>query len=193
MNIIISDNTTTPIKGFGSVKFILNFVEYVLLHDVLYVLGLKKNLVSISPLEDKSMKLLAWHVESYMRNAFTLGSRLERLYRDTGRPLLVMVHNKNLQSELWHRRLAHIHHDALPKLENLVSKIPDVQSKHDGLFLRCVSGMKIRETFPSSKNNTKDILHLIHYNICGPIPMHSLGVHLYYITFISQGIHGYNI
>ena len=108
LRIIRGDNAIHPVKGFGCVKFHFDFGESILLQDVVYVLGLK-NLVSISALEDKGMrfafikgKVLSWLVGSYMRNAFTLGSRFEVLYRVTGRPLLAMVHDKNHQSKLWH-------------------------------------------------------------------------------------------
>ena len=74
----------------------------------MYVPGLKKNLVSISTLEDKGMrvsfikgKVLTWPVGSPMRYAFTLGSRFEGLYRVIGRPLLELVHDTNHLSELW--------------------------------------------------------------------------------------------
>lgn len=75
----------------------------------MYVSGLNKNLVSISALEDKGMrvafikgKVLTWPVGSPMRDAFKLGSRYEGLYRVTGRPLLALVHDTNHRSELWH-------------------------------------------------------------------------------------------
>lgn len=56
LNIILGDNSTQPVKGFGSVKFQLNSRELVLLHDVMYVPRLMKNLVSIYILEDKGMR-----------------------------------------------------------------------------------------------------------------------------------------
>ena len=31
-----------------------------------------------------------------------------------------------------------------------------------------------------------DILHIIHSNICGLMHIHSIGVHIYYITFIDD-------
>lgn len=40
--------------------------------------------------------------------------------------------------------------------------------------------------FPSSKKKTNAILHLIHFDICGPMRVHSIGGHLYYITFIDD-------
>lgn len=55
--IILGDNSTYLVKGFGSVTFHLDYGEIVHLHDVMYVLGLKKNLVSIYVLEDKGMRV----------------------------------------------------------------------------------------------------------------------------------------
>jgi len=110
--VILGGNSTHPIKGFGSIKFHLDFMEFVLLHDVMYVSGLKK--------EDKGTrvafikgKVLTWPVGTSMRDAFTLGSRSEGLYRVTRRPLLALVDHTNHISELCHRRLAHLHCDAL--------------------------------------------------------------------------------
>jgi len=115
-----------------------------------------------------------------------LGSRFEGLYRVTGRPLLALVHDTNHISELWHRRLAHLHYDALPKLNKLVYGILDVQVQHDGVCSGCASGKKTRGPIPSSKNKTNAILLLIHSYICGLILVHSVGGHLYYITFIDD-------
>lgn len=150
-------------------------------------------MASISALEDKGIrvafikgKVFTWLVDSPMRDAFTLGSIFEGLYRVTKRPLLALVHNTNHLSKLWHRRLAHLHYDALPNLKKLASSIPDVQAHHDGVCVGCASEKKTRGPFPSSENKTNDILHLIHFDICGLLPVHSIGGHLYYINFIDN-------
>ena len=79
MKIILGDNSTNPIKGFGPSN--LNFGESVLLHDGMYVSGLKKNLVLIFDLENRVSfikgKALTWYVGSLMRDEFTLGSVFE--------------------------------------------------------------------------------------------------------------------
>ena len=81
MKISLGDNSTHPIKDFGSITFHLNSRESIFLHDVMYVPELKKNLVLIFALEDKGVrvdfikgKVLTWPVGSPMRDAFTLGS-----------------------------------------------------------------------------------------------------------------------
>lgn len=53
MKIILGDNSSYPVKGLGSIKFDLEYEELVVLHEVMYVLKLKKNLISISTLEEK--------------------------------------------------------------------------------------------------------------------------------------------
>ena len=53
---LVDSGATHHVKGFGSVKFHLDYGESILFHDVVYVLGLKKNLVSIATLEDKGMR-----------------------------------------------------------------------------------------------------------------------------------------
>jgi len=109
LKIILGENSTHFVKGFGSVRFHLNLGESILLHDVMYVPGLKKNLVSISALEDKGMrvpfikeKVLTWPIGSPMIDAFTLGPIYEGLYMVTGRPFVALVHDTNHVSELWH-------------------------------------------------------------------------------------------
>jgi len=54
-------------KGFGSVYFHLKYGQIINLRDVLYVSGLKKNLIPIFSMEDNSFKvtfingnILAW-------------------------------------------------------------------------------------------------------------------------------------
>jgi len=64
--------------------------------------------------------------------------------------------------------------------------MPDVQASHDGVCPGCASGRKAREPFPSSRNKTNDILQLIHSDLCGSMPVHSIGGHLYYIIFIDD-------
>ena len=48
LEIILGDNATYPVKGTGTVTLHLTQVQVLCLQDVLYVLDLKKNLVSIS-------------------------------------------------------------------------------------------------------------------------------------------------
>ena len=109
MKIIHGKNSTYPIKGSSFVSFHLDQGKTLTLQEFLYVPSLKKNLMSISTIEDKGMivafingKVLTWPSRSNMRDALTLGSRCEGLYKINGRPIHALIHDINHQSELWH-------------------------------------------------------------------------------------------
>ena len=86
-------------------------------------------------------------------------------------------------SELWHRRLAHVHYRALP----LASKgISEIQAKHDGVCKGCVKGKNTKKTFPSSESKAKGILEIIHFDVCGPMSSCSLSGYVYYVSFIDD-------
>jgi len=53
LEIVLGDNMKYPMKGVGNVSLKLNQGNKIHLQDVLYVPDLKKNLVSISAMEDK--------------------------------------------------------------------------------------------------------------------------------------------
>eukprot|EP00253_Pinus_taeda_P020214 PITA_20214 len=57
LEIILGDNSTYPVKGVGNVTLQLNQGNTIHLQEVLYVHDLKKNLVSISAMEDKGYKM----------------------------------------------------------------------------------------------------------------------------------------
>ena len=84
-----------PMKGVGNVSLKLNQDNTIHLQNVLYVPDFKKNLVSISAMEEKGYKVAfsdgkarAW--KSNVKDAFTLGFRVDSLYQVGGSPLAVM-------------------------------------------------------------------------------------------------------
>jgi hypothetical protein len=61
-----------------------------------------------------------------------------------------------------------------------------LQSTHEGICKGCAIGKNIKKPFPSSNNRSKEILDLIHSDVCGLMPVKSLGGSLYYIIFIDN-------
>ena len=67
-------------KGVGTSTFQLDSNIPLQLSEVLYVLGMKRNLVFVSALEDKGYKVtfsegkfLAWHKNSHMNSSRVIG------------------------------------------------------------------------------------------------------------------------
>jgi hypothetical protein len=189
----LGDKSTYPVEGFGQASVKLKTGNNVHLSNVLYVLGLEKNLVSISCLEDKGNiiafvdgKVLSWHKDSSIENARVIGNRESNLYRLLEQNEEALVHDEVNPNELWHRRYAHINYQALPFLKRMVEGIPELQSTHEGICKGCALGKNIKKPFPSNNNRSKEILDLIHSDVCGSMPVKSLGGSLYYVTFIGD-------
>jgi hypothetical protein len=68
----------------------------------------------------------------------------------------------------------------------MVEGISELKSTHEGICKGCALGNNIKKPFPRSNNRSKEILDLIHSDVCGPMPIKSLGGALYYLTFIDD-------
>jgi hypothetical protein len=73
IHVVLGDNARYNVKGVGSSTFQFDSNIPLQLSEVLYVLGMKRNLVSLSELEDKGYKVtffegnvLVWHNNSHM-------------------------------------------------------------------------------------------------------------------------------
>lgn len=119
----LGENHNYAIKGVGKAYIELKSGNNVHLNNVLYVPGLKKNLVSISCLEDKGDivafvdgKVLVWSKGSSIDVARVIGIHDGRLYKLVSQPTQALVHEEINPSELWHRRYGHLHYRALLEL-----------------------------------------------------------------------------
>lgn len=120
------------------------------------------------------------------KDVFTLGFRVDTLYQVGGSPLGAMSGDKSLQSELWHRRFAHLHYKVLPDVRLMVTGMPEFKVEHEGVCPGYAEGKLTRGPFPSSNSKSTDILQLIHSDISGIMPVNSLGAYLYYLTFMDD-------
>ena len=156
-------------KGFGSASLQLESNDLLHLNDVLYVPSIKRNLVSISTLEDKGYRVtfaygnvLAWHKNSSMNTAKVIGVREESLYRLNTLPTQALVHDSTNINELWHIRLAHLNYQALPTLRNMVTSLRMLHEDHVGICRGCALGKNTKGSFPKSESRSKGILDLVH-------------------------------
>ena len=91
--------------------------------DVLYVLCLKKKLVSVAGLEDKGYrvlfmdkKVLLWAKNEKLSSVVQIGVRDGGLYKASEDSTHALVHHTVDPCELWHRRFGHVHYTTLPGL-----------------------------------------------------------------------------
>ncbi|GJR05379.1 retrotransposon protein, putative, ty1-copia subclass [Tanacetum coccineum] len=88
-------------------------------------------------------------------------------------------------SLLWHCRLGHISKKRIEKLQHdgLLSSI-DVESL--GKCVSCLSGKMARKPYSHQVERAKDILGLIHNDVCGPFRIVSRQGASYFVTFTND-------
>jgi hypothetical protein len=193
LHVVLGGDARYNVRGVGISTFQLDSDMQLKLEEVLYVPGMKRNLVSISALEDKGYKItfskgrvLAWHKDSHMSSSKVIDVRDNNLYKLTIKPVQALLHDTINLSELWHRRFAHIHYRAIPALKKMVTCLPEIQIQHEGICKGCALGKNIKGSFSNSDNRSKEILDLIHSDVCGPMTIASLNGYLYYVLFIDD-------
>jgi hypothetical protein len=193
LHVVLGDNARYIVEGVGSSSFQLDSDIPLQLSEVLYVPRMKRNLVYVSALEDKGYKVifskgkvLAWHKNSRIDYARVIGDRENSLYKLIVLPIQALLHDTIILSELWHRRLAHLHYRALSALGKMVTSLPKIHIDHDGICRGCALGKNVKGSFPSSDSISKGILDLIHTDVCGPMFVASLRGYLYYVLFIDD-------
>jgi hypothetical protein len=164
--------------------------------DVLFVPGLKKNLISVSSLQDRGLevsfrgtKVLIHPKGSSITSGRVIGTRDGKLYRLLFQPLHALAASSSSNSqlcELWHRRMAHLHHGALRSLREIVTGMPQFNIEHQEVCRGCALGKYTKTVFPNSDSRSAGVLDLIHIDVCGPMSRVSLGGCEYYVTFIDD-------
>jgi hypothetical protein len=191
--VTLGDDYQYPIKGVGESNHKLNSGNSLKMKDVLYVPGLKKNLLSISALEKKGFRVafiygevLMWAKGETLNEAIIIGNEENGLYKLKGHSEAAMTHAIENSCELWHRRLAHINYKALPYICKVVIGLPELKGDHKGVCNGCAQGKNIKNPFPKRDNKTEGVLELIHSDVCGPIPSSSISEYVYYVSFIDD-------
>ena len=128
----LGDDYQYPIKGSGESSFKLDSGKSIKMKDVLFVLGLKKNLLSISALDAKGMRVafvdgqvLMWSKGKTIDDAIVIGEQ-GGLYKLKGHPEQALVHESVEPNQLWRRMLAHVHYRALPLASKVVDSLQEM-------------------------------------------------------------------
>ena len=101
--------------------------------DVLFVPRLRKNILSISALYAKCIRVafidgqvLMWPKGKTIDDAVVIGEQEGGLYKLKGQPEQALVHDSVEPNELWYRRIAHVHYRALPLASKDVEGLPEM-------------------------------------------------------------------
>jgi hypothetical protein len=189
----LGDDGTYEIKGFGSTSFQFHSGTIFHIDEILYVPGLKKNLISVPVLESKGYtvifskgKALLCSPNKDLNTAITIGTRECGLYKLSGQVIQALAHETINPCELWHRRLGHLNFNALPGLQKMVTGMPVFSVEHNSICKGCSLGKNTKKPYPLSNRKSPGVLDLIHSDLCGPMSAPSMNGCIYYIIFIDD-------
>ena len=116
----LGDYYQYPIRGSGEASYKLDSRKYLKMKDVLYIPILKKNILSIFALDAKGIRVAFVNGQVLMlvrgktiEDATVIGEEDGGLYKLKGQPEQAPVHDSTEPSELWKRRIVHVHYRAL--------------------------------------------------------------------------------
>jgi hypothetical protein len=191
--VTLGDDYQYPIKGVGESKYKLDSENSITMKDVLYVPGLKKNLLSISDLDKKGYRVafidgevIMWAKGETLNEAIVIRNEENGLYKPKGHPETAMNHAIKNSCELWHRSLSHINYKALLYICKAVTGLPELMGDQEGICNRCAQGKNIKNPFPKRDSKVEGVLELIHSYVCGPMPSSSISGYVYYVSFIDD-------
>nr|GFB05608.1 hypothetical protein [Tanacetum cinerariifolium] len=87
-------------------------------------------------------------------------------------PICLMARASSTKSWLWHQRLSHLNFDTINDLarNDLVAGFPKFRYHKEHLCLSCEQGKSKRAShLPKPVPNSRQRLHLLHMDLCGPI------------------------
>jgi len=193
--IYVGNNSTLKICEKNIIIFnLLNGISK-RIGDVLYVPKLAKNLLSINQLIEKSFKV-EFEATKYWLTFFDSNKVITevvqegRLYKlvKVVQSLVAKCSTKIKKNYLWHQRLRHVYMQTLTTMEknNFVESM-DFNNDHDlNFYDRCVNRKHHHTQFLLSGSScAKEILGLVHIDLCGPMAISHGGV-IYLQPFIDD-------
>ena len=196
MRIEMGDDGKYHVSGKGTVVFQRENGAPLTLTNVKYVPSLKKNLVSVTMLEDKGYDVVFSKGMVFVRHNGTgktkrIGIRVKNLYKlevddcATLSSKAEMVQSQDV-SELWHRRLGHLHHGALKIMQQISIGLPKGKIEQTNTCKGCTLGKYVKFSFPDRDSRAGAILERVHSDVCGPFSRASTAKQRYYVIFIDD-------
>lgn len=91
---------------------------------------------------------------------------------------------------VWHTRLAHAGADAVMQtaktVEGMTLSGAHPRKELAAICEPCVSAKQTRASFPTSRTRATTPLELVHTDVCGPMPVRSMGNSRYFVTVVDD-------
>nr|GEW47125.1 hypothetical protein [Tanacetum cinerariifolium] len=182
------------ILGFGDLQW-----GNMLITRVYFVKGLGHNLFSVGQFCDSDLEVAFRRNACFVRNLE--GDDLLKRDRSTNpytinlhemapaSPICLMARASFTKSWLWHQRLSHLNFDTINNLSrnDLVSGLPKFKYHKEHLCPSCEQGKSKRASHPPKPvPNSRQILHLLHMDLRGPMRISSINGKRYVLVIMDD-------
>ena len=103
--------------------------------------------------------------------------------------IYIIKNNKvfSVTDSLWHKRFGHLNSDYMKVMHNksLVKGMEKVNFDSSNC-LTCAKSKICEVPYVKKSNRSTKLLELIHSDVCGPMPVESIGGRRYFVTFIDD-------
>nr|GEW64313.1 uncharacterized mitochondrial protein AtMg00810-like [Tanacetum cinerariifolium] len=192
--VLFGNDHVAAILGFGDLQW-----GNILITRVYIVEGLGHNLFSVGQFYDSDLEVAFRRNACFVRNLDEVdllkGDRSTNLYTinlhemASASPICLMARASSTKSWLWHQRLSHLNFDTINNLarDDLVSGLPKFKYHKEHLCPSCEQGKSKRAShLPKPVPNSRQRLHLLHMDLCGPMRIASLNGKRYVLVIVDD-------
>nr|GEU66566.1 retrovirus-related Pol polyprotein from transposon TNT 1-94 [Tanacetum cinerariifolium] len=182
------------ILGYGNLKW-----ANITITRVYFVEGLGHNLFSVGQFCDADLEVAFRRNTCFIRDLDSVnllkGKRSINLYTinlydmASASPTCLMARATPTKSWLWHQRLSHLNFDTINDLakNDLVSGLPKFKYAKEHLCPSCEQGKSKKASHPPKPvPNSKQRLHLLHMDLCGPMRVASINGKQYVLVIVDD-------
>ncbi|MCO5612439.1 hypothetical protein L7F22_066706 [Adiantum nelumboides] len=203
--VFLGDDHRLNAKGVGHMPVTLPSSTQVLIHGILHIPSLSRNLLSVTAATSKGSSIEFFH--DYCVIHFKLPSggyevlrlpQKDRLYpillsptdNQTANPTsfaMTTTLTKASSTLLWHYHLGHINSPTLHRMakHHICHGIPRNLTPID-LCEGCLLGKSSHQRFSRSQSRSSQLNQLIHIDLCGPMETSSLTANAYFVIFVDD-------
>nr|GEZ11335.1 retrovirus-related Pol polyprotein from transposon TNT 1-94 [Tanacetum cinerariifolium] len=171
----------------------------ILITRVYFVEGLGHNLFSVGQFCDSDLKVAFRRNACFVRNLegvdLLKGDRSTNLYTinlhemESASPICLMARASSTKSWLWHQRLSHLNFDTINDLarNDLDAGLSKFKYHKEHLCPLCEQGKSKRASHPPKPvPNSRQRLHLLHMDLCGPMRIASINGKRYVLVIVDD-------
>jgi len=186
----LGNDYACEIMGVGDVQLKFKQGSTFTLKNVRHVPKLTKSLISSGQLDDGG------YTTTFGDNSWKITKGSLVVARGTKSGTLYMLHVSTVKDHvicvteqpsvsLWHRRLGHMSQTAMKELSRS-GYLPGFNFSDFTVCEHCLYGKQTQTPHKKGSSRKAEPLQLVHSDVCGPMPMASMGGALYFVTFIDD-------